>query len=75
VPIEPGVQVADCGIARPDDTEAADENEYEKVPATIERLLAAPREQQELGRAAAAYFDEHAAPAQVASYARSALSG
>jgi hypothetical protein len=73
VPIEPGVQVADCGIARPDDTEAADESEYEKVPATIERLLAAPREQEELRRAAAAYYDEHAAPAPVASYALSAL--
>jgi hypothetical protein len=73
VPIEPGVQVADCGIARPDDTEAADESEYEKVPATIERLLAAPREQEELRRAAAAYFDEHAAPAPVASYALRAI--
>jgi hypothetical protein len=73
VPIEPGVQVADCGIARPDDTEAADESEYEKVPATIERLLAAPREQEELRRAAAAYFDEHAAPAPVAGYALRAM--
>ena len=73
VPIEPGVQVADCGIARPDDTEAADESEYEKVPATIERLLAAPRDQEELRRAAAAYFDEHAAPAPVASYALRAI--
>jgi hypothetical protein len=73
VPIEPGVQVADCGIARPDDTEAADESEYEKVPATIERLLAAPREQEALRRAAGAYFDEHAAPGPVASYALRAL--
>lgn len=75
VPIEPGVQVADCGIARPDDTEAAAEAEYDKVPATIERLLAAPGEQQELRRAAAAYFDEQAAPAPVASYVLSAIAG
>ena len=75
VPIEPGVQAADCGIARPDDTEAADESEYDKVPATIERLLAAPREQAELRRAAAAYFDEHAAPGPVAGYALRAIAG
>jgi hypothetical protein len=73
VPIEAGVQVADCGIARPDDTEAADESEYDKVPATIERLLGAPREREELGRAAGAYFDEHAAPGPVASYALRAV--
>jgi hypothetical protein len=75
VPIEPGVQVEDCGIARPDDTEAAAESEYDKVPATIERLLESPSEQQELRRAAAAYFDEHAAPAPVANYALSAVAG
>ena len=75
VPIEPGVQVADCGIARPDDTEPAADSEYDKVPATIERLLAAPHEQEELRRAAAAYFDEHAAPTQVASYALRAIAG
>jgi hypothetical protein len=66
VPIEPGVHVADCGIARPDDTEAAPEAEYDKVPATIEALLAAPDGQQALREAAALYFDEHAAPARVA---------
>ena len=75
VPIVRGVQVVDCGIARPDDTEAAAEAEYDKVPATIERLLACPGEQQELRRAAAAYFDEHAAPGRVASYALSAIAG
>jgi hypothetical protein len=66
VPIEPGVHVADCGIARPGDTEAAPEAEYDKVPATIEALLGAPDEQRTLREAAGRYFDEHAAPAQVA---------
>ena len=66
VPIESGVQVADSGIVRPDDTEAAAQREYDKLPATIERLLAAPSEQQELRRAAATYFDEHAAPSAIA---------
>jgi hypothetical protein len=69
VPIEAGVHVADCGIARPEDTDAAPEAEYEKVPATIERLLAAPAEQERLRDAAAGYFDEHAAPGRVARYA------
>jgi hypothetical protein len=68
VPVEAGVHVADCGIARPEDTEAAPEAEYDKVAATIEALLAAPDEQQALRTAAARYFDEHAAPARVAEY-------
>jgi hypothetical protein len=68
VPVEPGVHVADCGIARPDDTEAAPEAEYDKVPTTIEALLARPEEQQRLRAAAARYFDEHAAPGKVAQY-------
>ena len=68
VPIEPGVHVADCGIDRPADTEAAPEAEYAKVPATIERVLTAPAEQHALREAASRYFDEHAAPAAVARY-------
>ena len=68
VPIEPRVHVAECGIERPEDTEAAPAEEYDKVPATIERLLSAPAEQQALREAAARYFDEHAAPAAVARY-------
>jgi hypothetical protein len=68
VPIEAGVHVADCGIARPDDTEAAPDHEYDKLPATIERLLGAPREQQALRDAAARYFDDDAAPRKVAEY-------
>jgi hypothetical protein len=68
VPIEPGVHVADCGIDRPEDTEAAPDAEYDKVPATIERLLAAPNHQTTFQRAAAAYFDEHAAPEPIARY-------
>jgi hypothetical protein len=75
VPLEPGVQVADCGIARPEDTEAAPEHEYDRVPAEIERLLGRPDEQRSLRRAAAAYFDEHAAPARVAAYTLETLSG
>jgi hypothetical protein len=68
VPFEAGVHVADCGVDRPEDTEPAAEEEYEKVPRTIERLLERPDEQEALRRAAAAYFDEHAAPARVADY-------
>jgi hypothetical protein len=73
VPIEPGAQVAECGIARPADTEAAPEAEYDKVPATIEALLARPGEQRRLRVEAARYFDEHAASAQVARYVLAAL--
>ena len=73
VPIEPGVHVADCGIARPEDTEAAPEAEYEKVPATIEALLAQPDEQRRLAAAAARYFDDCAAPAAVARYVLESL--
>jgi hypothetical protein len=66
VPFEAGVHVADCGIERPDDTEAGPEAEYDKVPATIERLLGAPDEQQALREGAACYFDDHVAPGAVA---------
>ena len=75
VPLEPGVHVADCGIARPEDTEAAAETEYDKVLAEIERLLAAPDEQRALRESAGRYFDEHAAPARVAAYALRTISG
>jgi hypothetical protein len=73
VPLEPGVHVADCGIPRPEDTEAAPEHEYDRVPAEIERLLAQPAEQESLRRAAARYFDEHAAPEPVARYVLESL--
>jgi hypothetical protein len=66
VPLEPGMHVADCGIVRPENTQAAPPAEYDKVPATIEVLLESHAEQRELRAAAAAYFDEHAAPARVA---------
>jgi hypothetical protein len=68
VPLEPGVHVADCGIARPDDTEAAAEEEYDKIAPALEALLAEPARAADLRRAAAAYFDEHAAPGRVARY-------
>jgi hypothetical protein len=73
VPLEPGRHVADCGIARPDDTEAALEAEYDKVAPAVEALLAEPARAAELRRAAAGYFDEHAAPGRVAGYALSVL--
>ena len=73
VPLEPGVHVADCGIARPDDTEAAAEEEYDKVAPAVEALLADEPRAAELRRAAAAYFDEHAAPGRVARYVLGAL--
>lgn len=68
VPVEAGVQVADCGIERPDDTEAATEGEYDKVPAEIEWLLSRPARQHSLREAAARYFEEDAAPGPVARY-------
>jgi hypothetical protein len=66
VALEPGVHVADCGIRRPDDTEAAPASEYGKVSREVARLLDAPAEQRALRQAAARYFDEYATPAQVA---------
>jgi hypothetical protein len=75
VPVEPGVHVADCGIARPEDTEAAADREYDKVAETVERLLAAPEEQQALRAGAARYFDDHAAPARVAGYVLTQVRG
>jgi hypothetical protein len=73
VPLEPGVHVADCGIDRPEDTEPAAEAEYDKIAPAVEELLADPARAAELRRAAAAYFDEYAAPKRVAGYALSVL--
>ena len=73
VPLEPGVHVADCAMPRPENTDAAPEHEYDRVPLEIERLLGAPREQQALRQAAARYFDEHAAPGPVGRYVLGAL--
>jgi hypothetical protein len=73
VPLEPGVHVADCGIPRPENTDAAPEHEYDRVPREIERLLGSPREQQALREATARYYDEHAAPGPVARYVLGAL--
>ena len=73
VPFETGAHVADCGIARPEDTEAAAESEYEKVPRTIEALLSRLDEQARLRAGAARYFDEHAAPEAVARYVLAAV--
>ncbi|MDX6507986.1 MAG: hypothetical protein QOG06_2630 [Gaiellaceae bacterium] len=69
VPLEAGLHVADCGVPRPEDTEPAPDQEYERVTAEIERLLGLPAEQDALREAAASYFDEHAAPTAVAGYA------
>jgi hypothetical protein len=73
VPLEPGVHVADCGIERPEDTGPALDAEYDKLGAGIERLLGAPEEQRRLRSAAAEYFDQHAAPGQVAEWMLSRL--
>lgn len=74
VPLVRGVHVADCGIPRPENTDAASEPEYARVPAELERLLGSPREQQDLREGAARYFDEHAEPRAVARYALETLS-
>jgi hypothetical protein len=68
VPLEAGVQVSDCGVARPLDTEPAPEAEYDKLPVELERLLASPAERRALRREAGRYFDLHAAPGAVAGY-------
>jgi hypothetical protein len=68
VALDAGRHVADCGIARPADTEPAADEEYDKVAPAVEALLAEPARAAELRRAAAAYFDEHAAPGRVARY-------
>ena len=68
VPLEPGRHVADASIARPEDTEAAADEEYDKLAPAVEKLLADEARAGELRAAAAAYFDEHAAPGRVAAY-------
>jgi hypothetical protein len=68
VPLEPGRHVADAGIHRPEDTEAAPDDEYDKLAPAVEALLADEARAAELRAAAAAYFDEHAAPGRVAAY-------
>jgi hypothetical protein len=73
VPLEPDIHVADCGIARPADTEAAGDEEYAKVAPAVEALLADEARAAELRRAAAGYFDAHAAPARLAEYVLSSL--
>jgi hypothetical protein len=73
VPLAPGEHVANCRIERPQDTSAAAESEYAKVPAAIETLLARPDDRGRLAGAAAAYFDSHAAPGRVGHYLLDAL--
>jgi hypothetical protein len=75
VPLEAGRHVADCGIARPDDTEAAAEGEYDKVAPAVEALLVDEAHTAGLRRAAAAYFDARAAPGRVAEYVLGTLRG
>ena len=74
VPLERGVHVADCGIPRPENTDAAPEHEYGRVSVEVERLLRSPEEQQALREAAARYYDVHAEPRAVARYALETLS-
>jgi len=73
VPLEAGRHVADCGIARPEDTGPAPEEEYGKLAPALEALLRDESRSAELRRQAAAYFDAHAAPARVAEYVLAAL--
>lgn len=75
VPLEAGRHVADCGIARPDDTEAAADEEYDKLAPQIEALLRDEPRAAALRREAATYFDTHAAPGAVAGYVLATLRG
>jgi hypothetical protein len=68
-----GVNFVDCGIARPLDTSPAGDEEYEKVGAAIEALLANDSTAEAIRAANARYFDEHAAPERVAAYVVGAL--
>jgi hypothetical protein len=68
VPLRDGVELADCGIARPLDGTAAPEGEYDKLASTVRGLLERPGEAAQLRVGAARYFDEHAAPERVAEY-------
>ncbi|MDX6514816.1 MAG: hypothetical protein QOH73_482 [Gaiellaceae bacterium] len=67
-PLERGVHYEECGIDRPLDTGPAPAEDYEKIPSTVEALLADPDRLRTLRAGAADYFDRHAAPERVADY-------
>jgi hypothetical protein len=66
VRLEPGVHYADAGVDR-------DAGAYESLRPTLDALLGDEARRASLTRAAAAYFDEHAAPERVGAYISGAL--
>jgi hypothetical protein len=72
VPLESGVHYVDLGLTR---AERPDPEQYAIVRPTLATLLADDARQHELRRAAARYYDDHAAPQRVGTYIARTLKG
>lgn len=68
VPLQPGRELVDCGCGVGPDDSLPDRADYARVADTVMSLLADPERIAATRRAAARYFDEHAAPARIARY-------
>jgi hypothetical protein len=68
VPLQAGREFMDCGCGIGADASLPDPADYERIADTVMALLADPERVAESRRAAAAYFDEHAAPERIARY-------
>jgi hypothetical protein len=68
VPLQAGHEFMDCGCGIGEDDSLPDPADYERIAGTVMASLADPERVAESRRAAAGYFDEHAAPAQIARY-------
>jgi hypothetical protein len=68
VPLQVGREFMECGCGIGSDESLPDSADYERIADTVMALLADPEKVTESRRAAAAYFDQHVAPAQVARY-------
>jgi hypothetical protein len=68
VPLLAGREFMDCGCGIGEDDALPDPADYERIADTVMALLADPERVAESRRAAAAYFDDHAAPARIARY-------
>jgi hypothetical protein len=68
VPLQAGREFMDCGCGIGADNSLPDAADYERIATTVMALLADPDRVAESRRAAADYFDEHAASARIARY-------